>query len=304
MRYVSGVLLIDKPSGPTSHDVVQRMRRALEQRSIGHTGTLDPLASGLLPLVVGRATRLASLLSGADKTYEATIRLGFGTDTDDSLGAPVAGDWGPVPEAAAGAAALEAFRGTYDQMPPRHSAKRVAGEKAYTLARQAKPVELKPVPVSVRELIWIGFAPPELRIRVRAAAGFYVRSLARDLGSALGCGGHLTALRRIASGSFTIDRALPLDEAERLGAGLADRLIAPSDALPHLAAVRVSELGLRRALHGNPLEPAHLLGDRGRVGASGPDEDARPVRVLGPDGQLVALARIRNGTLHPVVVLG
>jgi tRNA pseudouridine55 synthase len=307
MSGVNGVLLIDKPSGPTSHDVVQRMRRTLRERSIGHTGTLDPMATGLLPLVVGRATRLASLISGADKTYDATVRLGFGTDTDDAMGTRLVRDWGPIPERGGIAAALETFRGTYGQVPPQHSAKRVGGEKAYDLARQAKPVDLKPVPVTVHELAWLSFDSPDLRIRVRAAAGFYVRSLARDLGLLLGCGAHLTTLRRLASGSFTVDRAIPLEEAERLGPGLAERLVAPAEALPGLASVVLTDEGLKRALHGNPLGPRHLASRETGYPAvleSPTGDNPLPVKLLGPDGHLVALARREAGALHPVVVLG
>jgi tRNA pseudouridine55 synthase len=299
---LSGLLLIDKPSGPTSHDVVQRIRRALGERSIGHTGTLDPLASGLLPLVVGRATRLASWLTGSDKTYEATITLGFATDTDDSQGARLEEPCGPVPDAGTVADALAEFRGSLTQVPPRHSAKKIGGRKAYDLARKDKPVDLKPVNVTVHELEWIGFAPPLLTVRMKVSAGFYVRGLARDLGSRLGCGGHISQLRRTAAGAFRIEDALPLDEAERRGPLLADRLIAPADVLPHLPAVRVNQAGLERARHGNSLEPAHLEGPAPLVARHpGPSD---PVRILGPGGALVALGRLRDGSLHPIVVLG
>jgi tRNA pseudouridine55 synthase len=301
---LAGLLLIDKPSGPTSHDVVQRIRRALGERSIGHTGTLDPLASGLLPLVVGRATRLASWLTGSDKTYEATITLGFATDTDDSQGHPLEEPRGPVPEAATIADALDGFRGTRAQVPPRHSAKKLSGRKAYDLARQNKPVDLAPVDVTVHELEWMDFAPPLLKVRMKVSAGFYVRALARDLGARLGCGGHISQLRRVAAGAFRIEDAVPLDEAERRGPRLADRLIAPADVLPHLPAVRVTQVGLERARHGNALEPAHLEGPAPLRFAPHDDPEGDPVRILGPGGALVAIARLRDGSLHPVVVLG
>ncbi|MGE5834225.1 MAG: tRNA pseudouridine(55) synthase TruB, partial [Acidobacteriota bacterium] len=201
---MDGVLLIDKPSGPTSHDVVARLRGTSRERSIGHTGTLDPRATGLLPLVCGRATRLASLLSGEDKVYEATIRLGWATDTDDADGQPVSEPSGQLPDDAAIHDAATAFRGTFDQLPPTHSAKRLGGHKAYDLARHAAPVELRPVPVTVHHLDITGRERELVHVRVTASAGFYVRALARDLGSALGCGAHLLALRRTRSGGFDV----------------------------------------------------------------------------------------------------
>jgi tRNA pseudouridine55 synthase len=285
------------------------MRRALRERSIGHTGTLDPLASGLLPLVVGKATRLASLLTGGDKTYEATIRLGYATSTDDSAGARLPLPAGQIPSDVDIAAALDRFRGPLLQLPPQYSAKKIDGEKAYDRARQARPLELEPVEVTVRELEYLGRENEDVTIRVRATAGFYVRSLARDLGANLGCGGHIASLRRVASGWFRLDQAMTLDEAERMGEGAASRLLAPSEALPELPFVRVNDVGLRRVMHGNELEPVHLEGGfaaliavSGGVGHTAPRPES--VKVLGPDGRLLALARMRRGTLHPVVVLG
>jgi tRNA pseudouridine55 synthase len=297
---VNGVLLVDKPSGPTSHDVVARLRRATGERAIGHTGTLDPRATGLLPLVLGRATRLASLLSSGEKTYEATITLGLATDTDDADGQPIGQpSTAAPPDEAAVDAALDAFRGTFLQIPPRHSAKKVAGRKAYELARRAQPVELAPVPVTVSALERLSLDGADLRIRVSAGSGFYVRALARDLGDRLGCGAHLQALRRTRSGGFDVADAIPLDEAERLGRDLESRLIQAAEALPHLPAVRMTASGLTRAMHGNPLGPADL---EGRwvppAGAGG------PIRLLAGDGRLVALAHARGGALHPVTVLG
>lgn len=296
---MTGVLLVDKPAGPTSHDVVARIRRATGERAIGHTGTLDPRATGLLPLVLGRATRLAALLSGGDKTYEAVIRLGFATDTDDADGRPI----GPVstsrPTEAAIDAALDRFRGTYEQVPPQHSAKKIAGRKAYELARRDAPVPLAPVTVTVSALERLGRDGDLLSLRVTAASGFYVRALARDLGETLGCGAHLQALRRTQSGGFTVADALPLEEAERLGPDLAGRLIPPADALPHLPAVRVTPRGLTRVTHGNTVGPDDI---EGRF--LPPPTAGGPVRLLASDGRLVALAHSRGGALHPVTVLG
>lgn len=296
----SGVLLIDKPSGPTSHDVVARLRRTTGERRMGHTGTLDPLATGLLALVLGPATRLASLLTGSDKTYDAAIRLGFATDTDDAEGAPIGVRSGSLPEDAAILAALAEFRGTLDQRPPAYSAKKVAGHKAYDLARQDKPVELAPAEVTVHELTMSGRVGDVVRLQVRASSGFYVRALARDLGERLGCGGHLDSLRRTEVGSWTVSDALPLDEAERLGREALTRLIAPADALPGLAAVRLTAAGLKRVAHGNPVGPEFFGGGLPMPGP-GP---VRPVKLLDADGRLIALAHSRGGALHPVVVLG
>jgi tRNA pseudouridine55 synthase len=204
------------------------------------------------------------------------------------------------------AEALAGFRGALTQLPPRHSAKKVGGKKAYDLARRDEPVDLKPVDVTVHELEWVDFAPPLLKVRARVSAGFYVRALARDLGARLGCGGHISQLRRLAAGAFRIEDAVPLDEAERQGALLADRLIAPADVLPELPAVRVNEAGFQRALHGNALGPVHLADPAPpwmeRHG--GPEPEQSGVRILGPDGGLVAIARRKAGSLHPVVVLG
>jgi tRNA pseudouridine55 synthase len=295
---LDGILLIDKPAGPTSHDVVARIRRSSGERRIGHTGTLDPRATGLLPLVLGRATRLASLLSGREKSYEASVRLGWCTDTDDADGEPLGAPAAPVTDAGAIANALDAFRGTFDQVPPRHSAKKVAGRRAYALARQDRPVELAPVSVTVSELALTGADVGRVDLRVTASSGFYVRALARDLGARLGCGGHLEALRRTRSGWFDVASASTLDEAERLGPAVADRVIGPSEALAGLQAVQLTEAGLQRAVHGNPVGPEHL------DGRWVPPSASAPVRLLAGDGWLVALAQSRGGALHPVVVLG
>jgi tRNA U55 pseudouridine synthase TruB len=216
---------------------------------------------------------------------------------------------------------LPRFRGTFDQVPPRHSAKKVAGRRAYDLARAQQPVTLKPVSVTVRALDLIDWAAPNLlRLRVTASSGFYVRALARDLGEAAGCGAHLAALRRIWVGSFGVDAALPLDEAERLGREVASRLIPPAEALPDLPAVRVTDDGLKRVLHGNPIGPEGCVSVPSFIAASAaapplavapaledPLSSSRlraAVRLLAPDGRLVALAEPRQGFLHPVVVLG
>jgi tRNA pseudouridine55 synthase len=304
---VDGVLLIDKPTGPTSHDAVARIRRVLRQRSIGHTGTLDPLASGLLALVVGRATRLASVLAGSDKTYDATIRLGFATTTDDALGQPLPKRPGVEPQHPVSVSdeavrrVLDGFRGTFNQTPPAHSAKKVGGVKAYDAARRDEPLVLAPVAVTVRTLDWTGRTEDILTLRVTATAGFYVRALARDIGATLGCGAHLTVLRRLRSGPFSVENALPLAEAERLdAAALGERLLPPSAALPQLRSVVLNDQGLLRVAHGNWVTPAHCQATQEMISAG-----EALVKLLAPEGgRLVALAKARSGALHPVVVLG
>lgn len=298
---MDGILLLDKPSGPTSHAVVMRLRQTSGERSIGHTGTLDPLASGLLLLVLGRATRLAPFLACDDKTYEATIHLGQATDTDDAHGRPLGAQASSLPTDDEIDRAMSPFRGAFEQLPPAHSAKKIGGEKAYELARRNIDVELKPAVVTVHSLERLSRDRQELCVRVQSSSGFYVRSLARDLGRQLGCGAHLRALRRTASGAFSVAEALPLEVAERMERSIASRLISPAAALPKFPAVELTELGLRRAAHGNELRPEHV-----QAGLENEDPDAasRPVRLLGPGGRLLALAERRGATLHPVVVLG
>ncbi|TAK11195.1 MAG: tRNA pseudouridine(55) synthase TruB [Acidobacteria bacterium] len=296
---MNGVLLIDKPSGPTSHDVVARIRNTAKERSVGHTGTLDPMATGLLPLVMGKATRLAPYFSGSEKTYIAEVRLGFETSSDDAqgeaLGREFQGSW---PSALEVQAAVEKFRGSFEQVPPQVSAKRVEGKKSYDLARQDKGVELRPVQVHVSSLTVLGCSGAQVRFEVTASAGFYVRALARDLGRALGCGGHLAALRRTKSGAFDVANALPLDEAERLGPGVEAHLISPADALADFPAVTANAAGFKRATHGNALAPEHLAGRFVPTTVTG-----QKVRILAEGGSLIALADSRGGELHPAVVL-
>jgi tRNA pseudouridine55 synthase len=291
---VDGLFLIDKPGGMTSHDVVSVVRRTIGQRGVGHAGTLDPMATGLLLVLVGKATRLSSLLTGHDKTYDAVITLGRATTTDDADGEQV-GEWMPPPAEDVVRAALEQFTGTYPQTPPAHSAKKIDGQRAYRLARQNRPVLPRPVEVTVRSLTWQAWDAGRLTVRLTVSSGFYVRSLARDLGERLGCGGHLSGLRRIASGPFRVEDALPLDRLAD-GTALERALIRPADALPDLDAVQLTVDGLRRIRHGNPVGAAHILGGL-------PPVQTATVRVLA-DGALVALARRRQDLLHPVAVLG
>jgi len=294
---MNGLLIVDKPAGPTSHDVVARVRRALGTPRIGHTGTLDPLATGVLPLVVGSATRLASLLSGVDKEYVAAIRLGRSTDTYDAAGAD-----GPCPEPPHGidAGSVEAnlhhFRGTFQQLPPPFSAKKIGGVPAYKLARRKRPVQPAPVGVIVRAMTLEAYEGGLARVRVTASAGFYVRSLAHDLGQRLGCGAYLEALRRVRVGSYVEASAIPLDDVERDGIGAAGRIISIDQLLPEIPAVILNERAVRRATHGN-----EIIAEDSKAGTPW---DSPTYRLLDSSGRLIAIAESRpGGLLHPVTVL-
>ena len=317
-----GALLVDKPCGPTSHDVVAVARRALKTRGIGHTGTLDPLATGLLVLLVGHATRLARFLVTDEKEYIADIRLGISTPTYDAQGLgsdrgqtgvrPGADqgqtgvrpgfDAGLTPSPARVAEVLAEFLGTFPQMPPAYSAKKVDGVRAYTKARKNQPVDLKPVEVTLHSAAVMpheGAAddPGLIRVRLVCSAGFYVRSLAHDIGQLLGCGAHLEALRRTRAGQFHLADAVTLDVLQAADSGLDGRLIGLNALLADLPAVTPTEEGLRRAWNGNTLAPAHLAGGLDGVGAA-------RIRVLNADGEVLSVAERRaDGLLHPLLVL-
>ena len=353
---MDGLLVVDKPSGPTSHDVVARVRRALRERRVGHTGTLDPAATGVLPLVVGRATRLAQFLSGSDKSYEAVIRFGFSTDTGDAQGRAL-GVQRAIECLSRGAidAALDAFRGEFLQQPPAFSAKKIDGKRSHKLARArargdarlkpsrsstishhrldppdppslgpmtasfgaagpADPADLPdPVSVTTYAVEVIGVDGDRVTLRVDCSAGFYIRSLAHDLGERLGVGGHLVALRRTRSGTLTLADALGLDTVEREPELAAGRVIPLANMLPGLAPVVLTSDGVRKALHGRELGPADCVSGfatrdaelERRSESQTTTPESRFYRLLDPSGQLVAIARpaAAAGLLHPSVVL-
>ena len=312
---MNGVLVVDKPAGPTSHDVVARVRRAIRISRIGHTGTLDPLATGVLALVVGRATRLAQFLAGDEKEYVAGVRFGWATATYDAEERMVRGEDGtlrllPAPHPAPPALTIEAvaaclprFAGTYLQMPPPFSAKKIAGTPAYLLARLEKAVDLKPVPVTVRRIELLGFEAGLATIRVACSAGFYVRSLAHDLGRVLGCGAHLESLRRVRAGEFEEAQATALARIQEEGPEALRRLVPLGGLLSRLPGIVLTERGARRVAHGNAvwgedLASASLEG--------GPEAEAvdGPVRLVDQHGALLAIGRRGGGgLLHPSVVL-
>jgi tRNA pseudouridine55 synthase len=304
---MTGALLIDKPAGPTSHDIVAFVRRSLEVDRAGHTGTLDPLATGLLVVLVGSATRLARFLAADEKEYMADVRLGMATPTYDaaSLGDGVrrSMDDGQWPTDAKLEAVLRKFRGSFLQMPPPYSAKKVASVPAYEKARKNQQVELKPVSVTVRTLEILASSAPDrglLRLRVVASAGFYVRSLAHDIGEVLGCGAHLESLRRTGVGRFRVEDGLTLDRVESDGAA---RVRPASDLLGHMPAVTVTEDGAVRVAHGNPVTPSHTMKGDGPLFPH-MEGSVSFCRVVDASGQLLAVAEPRpGGVLQPVVVL-
>ena len=305
---MNGVLVVDKPEGPTSHDVVTLTRRVLGVSRVGHTGTLDPLATGVLPLVIGRATRLAQFLTASDKAYDATIAFGRRTDTYDARGREL-GACDRRPARAQLDAALEKFRGEFQQTPPAFSAKNIDGERSYELARKharsasalrASADRPKPVTVNARRLEVVSFDGETARLTMTVTAGFYVRSLAHDLGEALGCGAVLIALRRTRSGEFGLDAAVPLAEVlQSTREDLATRLMPMAGLLSDVPAVTLRGPDtLERLKNGVEMGPNDLVAP-----LTGP---ASIVRLLTPDGDLAGLAKPAKtaGFLHGWVVLG
>ncbi len=300
--FPDGVLVVDKTQGPTSHDVVTLARRALGVSRIGHTGTLDPMATGVLPLVVGRATRLAQFLTAGDKDYDATVAFGRTTDTYDAVGTVVTTS-ADRPTRAQLDTALARFRGTVEQTPPAYSAKNIDGERSYELARKTKTgataVLPKAVTVTARQLDIVSFDGETACLRMRVTAGFYVRSLAHDLGAALGMGAVLAALRRTRSGEFGLEGAVPLAEVlQSTREALAGRLLPFDELLAGLPAVVLrGPVHVERVRNGLEVAPDDLQA------ALSPLPEL--VRLLGPDGALVGLARPGKtpGFLHAAVVL-
>jgi tRNA pseudouridine55 synthase len=282
----AGVLPIDKPEGPTSHDVVAMARRALNTRRIGHTGTLDPFASGLLLLCIGWATRIAEYLSGLPKTYVAVARLGVSTDTADRTGAVIGTSerWRELGRDEI-VRAFHAQVGSFLQVPPRYSAKKVAGVPLHRRVRRGEDVEASPVRVTIEELEVLDVQPPDVRFRVRCSAGTYVRAIARDVGEALGTGGHLTALRRTRIGPHDVEAALSIRELHD-PAARERAMLSPAEALSHLPAVDIGAREAAQVLQGRtlPLPPGT------------PPEG--PVRVLHA-GRLLAIAGAEGGGLRP-----
>jgi tRNA pseudouridine55 synthase len=283
---LDGVLLLDKPEGPTSHDVVALARRVLGVRRIGHAGTLDPMATGLLVLMIGRATRLATFLSGMDKTYRGALRLGIATDTYDRDGVPT-GPARPVNvDAATVQAGFERFRGTITQVPPVFSAKKVRGTPMYRLARRHKAVSPTPTTVTFRVLRFLGLSGTDVTFEAQVSAGTYLRAFAHDLGDILGCGAHLFSLRRVAAGSFSVDDALTPDDLIALGARATSR-ITPMEEIPlGIPTLVLTAAGTHAIRHGRPCGLSE-------VATPSPPLPAGRCRLKGPEGGLIGIGEVQ-----------
>lgn len=293
---MDGVIVIDKPEGWTSHDVVNKVRRIAQTKKVGHLGTLDPIATGVLPLVIERATRLAQFYTRTDKIYEGIVRFGWSTSSYDRGGEPNSEKVEVHLTTEELEASLEPFRGEIVQRPPAVSAKKVGGRRSYELARKNIAVELEPVRVHVYELTLLELNGSDARLRVHCSGGTYMRSIAHDVGQALGCGAHLTELRRLASGEFEIDQARTLEQLEALAAGerLVDAFVPAEKLLPAFPSVFVDELTAAQVRNGRnfPASPFR----------AGPP--SKYVKAVTRSGALVAIGEaVLPNLYHPVVVL-
>lgn len=313
---MNGALIMDKPAGMTSHDVVARVRKIIRQKRVGHTGTLDPFATGVLVVLVGQATRLSQFLSGAEKEYEAVIRLGYATDTGDATGLPVQSNFTTEAQRRTEIhreeieTAMASLRGEIEQTPPMYSAKKIGGQKLYELARRGEEVERKAVRVTVSEfeLINDGEEPVnenedgtrELRVRVVCSAGTYIRTLAEEFGRRVGVGAHLAELRRARAGQFKIASAATLERlAELAQSGSIEQiLLSPDAAVSHLPLVQLSSDEVTRTLHGidMPIDAS--------IGSAWPND--QHVRMRTGDGRLIAVGIYHQArkVIHPKVVIG
>jgi len=293
---VDGAVVVDKPAGWTSHDVVNKVRRFAGTKKVGHLGTLDPAATGVLPLVIGRATRLAQFYTRNDKIYEGVIHFGYSTDSYDADGQLTSPAQDIVLDREQLEAALQKFRGRFAQVPPQVSAKKIAGRPAYEMARKQQPVELKAADVEVYSLDVLRMEGCEAEVRVHCSAGTYLRSIAHEAGQALGCGAFLKALRRTASGGFKIEAARTLEQLAALAeAGRFEEAVIPAaQLLPEFPAEMVDALTAGQIRNGRDfrISPFHSQGG------------GRYVKAVTSEGQLVAIGEARLPHLyHPVLVL-
>jgi tRNA pseudouridine55 synthase len=310
-----GIIVVNKPAGRTSHDVVESVRRIVGFRGIGHLGTLDPLATGVLVLALGRATRLARFYSGRRKRYTCAMRFGFETDTYDADGEPLGPDSAPSLNSEEIAAHARQFLGRIQQVPPSYSAKKIQGRSAHQLARKNKPVNLEPVEVQVFEFKLTGVEGSTARFDVECGAGTYIRSLAFDMGKLHGAGAHLSEITRTAVGEFTLDQAVALGDLEReANAGqLQDHVIGLENVLPDLPRATVLPIIERRIRHGAKfnlslaqIQPGRSAAAQAATTAELDSGEWRParLRVFNQQGQLIAIAEpIVPRTYQPVLVL-
>ncbi|MDF1563560.1 MAG: tRNA pseudouridine(55) synthase TruB [Deltaproteobacteria bacterium] len=297
----AGILVVDKPRGPTSHDIVSSVRRFLKVKRAGHTGTLDPMAEGVLVVCLGEATKLAGHLTDTDKGYECTVRLGVSTDSHDATGEvleerPVEVEREQVEEA------LEAFRGQIAQVPPMFSALKKDGRRLYELAREGETVEREPRIVTIHALELKRFEPPELDLSIQCSKGTYIRTLAHDLGEALGCGAHLSALVRSRVGAFTLEQAVSLERIKEardpeVREALRAELLPMGEALPDWPLIRLSKRGVRDVRHGRAVG----LGELAASGGGGL-RPGQKVRIVDPEGDLVAIGEMKTHGLQPTRV--
>jgi tRNA pseudouridine55 synthase len=293
---LNGVIVVDKPEGWTSHDVVGKVRRIVKTKKVGHLGTLDPIATGVLPLVLERATRLAQFYTRSDKIYEGVVRFGWSTDTYDRAGTATSPQQEVALDASLLEGLLERFRGEMMQTPPPVSAKKVEGQRAYDLARKNIAVELQPVKVQVYELTLLGIEGAEARLRAHCSGGTYMRAIAHDLGQAMGCGAHLRELRRMASGEFAIQDARTIAQLESLAADerLVDALVPVEKLLPGFPEVYVDDVVAAQIRNGRnfPASPFRS------------QQAARYVKAVTRQGELVAIGEaVLPNLYHPIVVL-
>ncbi len=290
---MNGVLVVDKPAGMTSHDVVNRVRRIFNERSVGHLGTLDPLATGLLPLVLGRLTRLAQFYNDSEKTYEGEIRFGFATDTYDAEGEPTSPARNVTLDPARIRDIAARFRGVIEQTPPPFSAKKVNGVPAYKLARGKREVQLHPVQVEVKDLEILGVDGDRASFRARVTSGTYMRSLAHDMGQELGCGAHLATLRRTSVAEFEQADARTLEQIETAAQNgdAAEMMFHVRRVLPEMPAVTANEMNIAMIRNGRAVNLPEF-------------SRARHVKVFYGQTELICIAMRVAGTLfHPKVVL-
>ena len=293
---MDGVIVVDKPEGWTSHDAVNKVRRLANTRRVGHLGTLDPMATGVLPLVVDRATRLAQFFVRGEKVYDAVVRFGYATDTYDRDGSPTTPVTEPVIVREELQAALESFTGLLQQMPPPISAKKIGGTPAYKLARKNLPVDLKPVEVTVYSIELASLDGPLARLIVRCSAGTYMRSIAHDVGRALGCGAFVQSLRRMASGDFSLDQARTIGELEKLAgeSRLLEALLPAAQLLPAFPTELVDALTASQIRQGRDFRVSPF---RTRIGT-------RYVKAVTQAGELVAIGEMKlPNVYHPFLVL-
>ncbi|MCX8160407.1 MAG: tRNA pseudouridine(55) synthase TruB [Candidatus Saccharicenans sp.] len=301
---MDGLIVVDKPAGLTSHDVVLKIRKALRVKRIGHAGTLDPLATGVLLVTVGQATRLFPYLSGMDKTYTGEIRLGQATDTYDSEGQPQGPESQAFPAEKELLEVASSFVGEISQLPPPFSAKKINGQPAFKLARQGLRPELNPVRVTVHRFLILDYSPPRVSFLVECSSGTYIRSLAHDLGQRLGCGAHLSALRRVAAGHYTEEEAVSLEKIEGLAREKAfDRFLIPLDRLlPDYPAIWLDEQGARAFAHGTGVGLRQV--SRASL-AAGRQQESPIFRVFSESSRFLGLARFESGeqVFRPELVL-